>query len=446
MFGIGSLAAYQPITQIGEGAYGCVYRAFDKRSGDIVALKRLIFHKPAAGFPLCAVREIKLLKSLAHRNIVKLKDIITSKGCEHMDVQINVRKDSNPAAAVLTASKDNNNTSASTTNSNRDRDRDKDKDSGKDSNELAEREVDIVSQNCGNLYLVFEYVEHDLGGLIEAKHKFGQRAIKCIMKQLYEVLDYLYSIKIVHRDIKSSNILISNNHHVKLADFGLARSFESADGTEERVVLTNNVVTIWYKSPELLLGAVRYTNAVDIWSAGCVHGELEMGRPLFPGKTDPEQLDLISRALGTPSEDIWPSIVELPHHEAMIVNNPVKYPPNFRGAYEGKLSDGLIGLLERVFVLDPTRRTSARILLSNPYFLTAPLPPQDPVELGPLAGDDAASMHEYETKQKRKRKFEEDKAAAAAKATPPVPLSAVTNALETNPISAAPTLGASLQG
>jgi cyclin-dependent kinase 12/13 len=393
MFGVGSLAAYQPIIQVGEGAYGCVYRALDKRNGEIVALKRLLFHKPSAGFPLCAVREIKLLKSLQHKNIVKLKDIITSKGCEHLDVQVKTDiVKSQPVNAGDPQSQSQNSQS----------------DRGDT------REVDIVSSLCGNLYLVFEYIEHDLAGLIEAKYKFSQRSIKCIMKQLYEVLDYLSSTKIVHRDIKSSNILISNDFHVKLADFGLARSFESADGTEERVQLTNNVVTIWYKPPELLLGATRYTNAVDTWSAGCVHAELEMGRPLFPGKTEVEQLDYICRAVGTPSDETWPAIVELPHYEMMIANLPStsRHPStnSFRSIYAGKLSDSLVSLLERVFVCDPKRRTSARIVLSHSYFLTNPLPPTDPAELGRVATDDAPSMHEYETKLKRKRKAEEEKA------------------------------------
>lgn len=420
MFGIGTLATYQPINQVGEGAYGCVYRAFDKRNGDIVALKRLLFHKPSQGFPVCAVREIKLLKSLSHKNIVSLKDIVTSKGCERFDVAVksefkpNQPKDTKDASVKSV------------------------KDS-KDSNEN-EKERDIVSQLCGNLYLVFEYVEHDLGGLIEARHKFSTRAIKCIMKQLYEVLDYLCSIKIVHRDIKSSNILIGNQFHLKLADFGLARSFESADGTEERVVLTNNVVTIWYRAPELLLGAVRYTNAVDTWSAGCVHAELELGRPAWPGKTDADQLDLICKSMGTPSEETWPGITELPLYEPLLgaVNNPaaqsyslftpptptpgsspppVKHAPSFRNIFKGKLSDSLMSLLERVFVCDPTRRTSARIALSHSYFWTQPLPPTDPAELGVVAGDLSVSMHEYETKLKRKRKIEEEKQQQSQTAT-----------------------------
>jgi len=102
---------------------------------------------------------------------------------------------------------------------------------------------------CGNLYLVFEYVDHDLGGLIDAKHEFSLKAIKTIMKQLFEVLDFLFEKKVLHRDIKCSNILISNTHQIKLADFGLARTpLTATEGGD----MTNNVITMWYKPPELV--------------------------------------------------------------------------------------------------------------------------------------------------------------------------------------------------
>ena len=237
--GVGTIANYTLVEQVGEGAYGCVYRAQDKRTNELVALKRLVFSKESRGFPLNAVREIKFLRSLQHKNIVKLKDIATSKCAESLELKIPEKEDVEK------------------------------KDKKKDKKNIN------ISQYCGNLYLVFEYIEHDLGGLIDSKYKFSVPEVKCIMKQLFEVLDYLNEKKVIHRDIKSSNILLSNNHHVKLADFGLARSSISADGREGRVDLTNNVITMWYKPPELLLGAVRYTNAIDVWSTGCVLAELE---------------------------------------------------------------------------------------------------------------------------------------------------------------------------
>ncbi len=263
MFGIGSLASYESYDQVGEGTYGYVYRAKDKRTGDQVALKRLIFHKESAGFPLCAVREIKFLKSLSHKNIVTLKEIVTSKGCEHLDSNVSKKSFKHEAAELGAAvaggvGEDN-----------------KDKENKKESE--ATIEPNKVVQLCGNMYLVFEYIDHDLGGLVDSKYKFSQRSIKCIAKQLFEALDYLNDKKVIHRDIKTSNILLSNRHQLKLADFGLARSSLSSDGREGKIDLTNNVVTMWYKAPELLLGATRYTSAIDMWSAGCVLAELELG-------------------------------------------------------------------------------------------------------------------------------------------------------------------------
>lgn len=413
---------------MGEGTYGYVYRAKDKKTGELVALKRLIFHKEASGFPLCAVREIKFLKSLQHKNIVKLKDVATSKGCEH--IEIPVKKDITIANQTQTLHRTTNDDIKvdgkekedmdieSKTNEN-----DDDKDKVKSNDEMKkvkkskinkEREkIEISKRNeggelpgCGNLYLVFEYVDHDLGGLIDSKISFPPRAIKSIMKQLLEVLDYLSEKKIIHRDIKSSNILLSNRYHVKLADFGLARSIVGPDGLREgKIDLTNNVITMWYKPPELLLGTQRYSYAVDMWSAGCVFAELELGRPLLPGKSELQQLELICKSIGTPTEESWSGVTSLPNYDSLL-RNMQKYNTNFRSSYATLIPDSLIGLLERILVLDPSRRTSARIALSNNYFLTPPIAPHDPAELEPLNIDGGVSLHEFQTKQKRKQKEE----------------------------------------
>jgi cyclin-dependent kinase 12/13 len=379
--GIGSLASYESFDQVGEGTYGYVYRARDRRSGEAVALKRLIVHKENSGFPLCAVREIKFLKSLHHKNIVRLKDIATSKGCEHLDADV---KPDASKAAVGGPPKDQR-------------------------EEAPNREL----QRCGNLYLVFEYIEHDLGGLIDAKYKFPPRAVKCIMKQLLEVLDFLNEKKIMHRDIKSSNILISNRHQVKLADFGLARSTLGSDGREGRVDLTNNVITMWYKPPELLLGAQRYSHPVDMWSTGCVLAELELGRPLFPGKTEAEQLDLICKVIGTPDDTVWPGISSMSNYDTILKAIP-KYTTTIRSVYTGRISEPVLSFLERILVADPSGRPSPRVALGNRFFNTAPLPPADPVELEPLNLEPGASLHEFQTKQKRRQKEEDIKAGRVA--------------------------------
>lgn len=360
--GVGTIANYTLVEQVGEGAYGCVYRAQDKRTKELVALKRLVFSKESRGFPLNAVREIKFLRSLQHKNIVKLKDIATSKCAESLELKIPEKEDVEK------------------------------KDKKKDKKNIN------ISQYCGNLYLVFEYIEHDLGGLIDSKYKFSVPEVKCIMKQLFEVLDYLNEKKVIHRDIKSSNILLSNNHHVKLADFGLARSSISADGREGRVDLTNNVITMWYKPPELLLGAVRYTNAIDVWSTGCVLAELELGRPLFPGNNENKQLELIFKGIGTPTISSWNEVNELPNYETMYKVLP-NYNTCIRDEYNKILSDQAINLLERILVADPAKRSSAKIALTSTYIITAP----DPNDIEPLGGLMGQSFHEYQIKQKRKQ-------------------------------------------
>ena len=123
----------------------------------------------------------------------------------------------------------------------------------------------------GSFYLVFEYLKHDLQGMINMKLDFSMAQIKCIMLQVLQGVAYLHQKHVIHRDIKGANILLSSKGEVKLADFGLARIFYPGD---ERVNYTNRVVTLWYRAPELLLGARNYSEAVDMWSVGCVFAEL----------------------------------------------------------------------------------------------------------------------------------------------------------------------------
>lgn len=419
--GIGSLARYETMDQVGEGTYGYVFRARDKGTGEAVALKRLIFHKEAHGFPLCAVREIKFLKSLSHKNIVKLKDIASSKGCEHLDAPIKSNVTPSVGGAANQQQQQHpqhpERPRCDDTQKTEDKDNEEQTSEAKDearggavisrnsSSSKRENPVFDYLQKSGNLYLVFEYIEHDLGGLVDAKYKFNVKEIKCIMKQLFEVLDYLSERKVIHRDIKSSNILISNRHVVKLADFGLARSIVGPDGREGRIDLTNNVVTMWYKSPELLLGSTRYSHSVDMWSVGCVMAELELGRPLFPGKSEQQQFEIICKVMGTPSEETWPNVSLLPHYESFMKPfNKVPIVQTFRSSYHKQISGEVISLLERILVPDPTRRTSAKIALSNTFFNTPPLPPPNPADLPPLNIDPSVSLHEFETKQRRKAK------------------------------------------
>ena len=313
-FGIGSLSCYADVDKIGEGSYGYVFKARDIRDNSPVALKRLIIHRENSGFPLSAIREIKFLKALRHKNIVNLRDVINSKGSGNIEDN-------------MTSASTNTSSNKGKVGEKEEKDKEKMKESGnvKESDELVvdtsqpkTKRQKMKSQSeshqhpllkiCNDMYFVFDFVEHDLSGLIESQYKFTQKEIKCVMKQMFEVLEYLTDRKVLHRDIKSSNILITNFHVVKLADFGLSRSTQDIEGREDRIDMTSNVVTRWYKPPELLLGTKRYSYAIDMWSTGCVMAELELGRPIFPGRTELEQYSLITSVLGVPDETNWPGM------------------------------------------------------------------------------------------------------------------------------------------
>ncbi|XP_064934496.1 probable serine/threonine-protein kinase At1g09600 isoform X2 [Musa acuminata AAA Group] len=171
----------------------------------------------------------------------------------------------------------------------------------------------VTSKMSCDLYLVFEYMEHDISGLVATSCvKFTEPQVKCYMQQLLCGLDHCHGRGVLHRDIKGSNLLIDNNGILKIADFGLA-TFYNPDQKQE---LTSRVVTLWYRPPELLLGATEYGVAVDMWSTGCIIAELLAGRPIMPGKTEVEQLHKIFKLCGSPSEEFWRTS-KLPHDPAI---------------------------------------------------------------------------------------------------------------------------------
>ncbi|TYI90509.1 hypothetical protein E1A91_D03G128000v1 [Gossypium mustelinum] len=141
----------------------------------------------------------------------------------------------------------------------------------------------VTSRMSSSLYLVFEYMEHDLAGLAACQGiKFTEPQVKCYMKQLLSGLEHCHKQGVLHRDIKGSNLLIDSEGILKIADFGLATSYDP----EQKKPLTSRVVTLWYRPPELLLGATHYGVAVDLWSAGCILAELLSGKPIMPGRTE----------------------------------------------------------------------------------------------------------------------------------------------------------------
>ncbi|KAI3728658.1 hypothetical protein L6452_17297 [Arctium lappa] len=223
----------------------------------------------------------------------------------------------------------------------------------------------VTSRTSCSLYLVFEYMEHDLTGLASLPGvKFTEPQVKCYMKQLLSGLDHCHNQGVLHRDIKGSNLLINDHGILKIADFGLASFFDH----RKTMPLTSRVVTLWYRPPELLLGATHYGVAVDLWSAGCILGELYAGKPIMPGRTEVEQLHRIFKLCGSPSDDYWTKS-KLPHSTVFKPAQP--YERRIGEAFKDFPSPA-IGLMETLLALDPERRGTAALVLKSEFFTTKP--------------------------------------------------------------------------
>ncbi|KAG7360375.1 serine/threonine protein kinase [Nitzschia inconspicua] len=395
---------YEKMEQIGEGTYGQVYKARSKDTGQIVALKKIrVHHAGYWGMPPTVIREIKILKRLRHPNLVQMIEVVSSKGVEYLD------EDDPPAA-----SRDENGDGDCDGDESRQISKQQSLNQSGDGKAKSkkDRTVDAREGYKGNLFLVLEYVSHDLTGLMDVAYKFSEVQVKSIFKQLLEALQYMHDCKYIHRDIKSSNILIDHNFRVKLADFGLARSIEPPilDKIHDRgsaQELTNKVITLWYRPPELLLGATQYGTSVDIWSAGCILAELILGRPLFPGKSDMDQLQLIFDTMGTPAKETWTAFSQLKLLRTGEVTIEKAKRPKLRERYQHKIGPLEMGLIEKLLELDPRKRLSADIALKSRYFLTEPIAPDRPEDLGAI-NVEGGHFHEFQTKKKRR----EAKAAA----------------------------------
>ncbi|EGD77230.1 CMGC/CDK/CDK10 protein kinase [Salpingoeca rosetta] len=217
------------------------------------------------------------------------------------------------------------------------------------------------------VYLIFEYCEHDLAWLVDnLPAPFPETVAKSLTVQLLKGLRALHSMFIVHRDIKLSNLLLNSRGYLKIADFGLAR--RSGDPPRPK---TTNVVTLWYRAPELLFGDKAYTSKVDCWSAGCVMGELLAHKPILPGKSEVSQLDLIIQLLGTPNEAIWPGFSSLPlASRFQLTAQPYS---NLKDEFRF-ISDRGIDLLQRLLTYDPHQRWSCDRALGHAYFREFPYP------------------------------------------------------------------------
>ncbi|KNG47880.1 glycoside hydrolase family 18 protein [Stemphylium lycopersici] len=305
---------YQKLEKVGEGTYGVVYKARDLTTKDqrIVALKKIRLEAEDEGVPSTAIREISLLKEMNDPNIVRLLNIVHADGHK--------------------------------------------------------------------LYLVFEFLDLDLkkymealpvsmGGrgkaLPEGSGLAGQalsmddKMVKKFMMQLCQGVRYCHAHRVLHRDLKPQNLLIDKDCNLKLADFGLARAF----GVPLRTY-THEVVTLWYRSPEILLGGRQYSTGVDMWSVGCIFAEMCTRKPLFPGDSEIDEIFKIFRILGTPNEQDWPGVTSFPDFKPSFP----KWGRTDVANIVTNLDEVGLDLLDALLVYDPAGRISAKQTVIHPYF------------------------------------------------------------------------------
>lgn len=315
--GCSGIKNYEILSKLGEGTFGEVHKAQSLKTGHIVALKKILMHNEKDGFPITALREIKLLKMLSHPNILKL---------EEMAVERN--KGEGRKKAIM--------------------------------------------------YMVTPYMDHDLSGLLENPSvHFTEPQIKCYMLQLLKGLEYLHANKILHRDMKAANLLINNKGVLQIADFGLARPYDDPvpqpgkGGGEATRDYTTLVVTRWYRPPELLLQLRRYTTAIDMWGVGCVFGEMFKGKPILAGNSDLNQAQMIFDLVGSPSEESMPGWSSLPGCEGV---SSFQYRPSTLPQVFREQGSSAISLLTELLKLDWRKRINAMDALNHPYFTNTPLP------------------------------------------------------------------------
>ncbi|XP_071784932.1 cyclin-dependent kinase 10-like isoform X2 [Asterias amurensis] len=225
----------------------------------------------------------------------------------------------------------------------------------------------VVGSRLDSIFLVMMYCEQDLASLLDnMPAPFTEAQVKCLALQMVNGLHYLHDNFIIHRDLKVSNLLLTDKGCLKIADFGLARTF----GLPVQP-MTPRVVTLWYRAPEVLLGSVTHTTAIDMWAAGCIIGELLANQPLMPGTSELQQIQFIIDLLGTPNDSIWQGYSSLPMLEKYSLK---KQPYNNLKHKFPWLSQAGLRMLNFLFMYDPVKRATAEDCLTHSYFKEHPLP------------------------------------------------------------------------
>ena len=337
---------FNKLERLGDGTYGVVYKAQSRATRDVVALKRMNIAPEEEGVPATTLREIALLKELHHGNVVTLIDLMFE---------------------------------------------------------------------APKLTLVFEYCEWDLKKYMDGKGQpLSLDEIKHFLRQLLEGIAYLHQRSVVHRDLKPQNLLICdlNNEekHVpptdeqlksrrpgdlalKLADFGLAR----IEGIPVKKY-SHEAVTLWYRSPDVIMGSTNYGLPVDMWSVGCIFAEMASGVPLFNARTDQDQLLRMFKILGSPTRETWPSMSTYPMARTMFQDKPgmdAQYPPALeeyaRTHNVDRIGPEGLDLLQRFLKYEPSQRITAMEALNHPFFHG--MPPSVPPPLVPRVSQSGASVN-----------------------------------------------------
>ncbi|XP_048582518.1 extracellular signal-regulated kinase 2 [Nematostella vectensis] len=325
---------YEIKKRLGKGAYGIVWKAIDRRTGEVVAVKKIFDAFRNQTDAQRTFREICFLQEFGdHENVVKLMNVIKA---------------------------------------------DNDKD----------------------IYLVFEYMDTDLHNVIKRGNILKDIHKRYIMYQLLKATKFIHSGNVIHRDLKPSNLLLDSECFAKICDFGLARSVSNITQEAGDPSLTDYVATRWYRAPEILLASPRYTKGVDMWSIGCILGELLLGKPLFPGSSTLNQIEKIMTSIAPPSRQDVDSIKS--HYSTSVLDRMACKPKRSLADVLNTAPSDAIDLLNKLLQFNPDKRLTAEEALSHPYVARFHNPEEEPALdcdiVPPLDDDVQLSVEEYRVK------------------------------------------------